>query len=242
MKIIFLNCYYLRLKTNIIDFFNDNIGANLFCLQEISSDNLSLLSSSTFKNFTTFFSQTQNNFEGYPNYGQLVAVNENIKITGFESIEIFKNINRNYGFLQNIDLEFNGKKYSIGNVHGMATPGHKNDTRARIKQSEIILDSYKNKDSNKIIGGDFNLNPETKSIKIFEKLGYKNLVLEYNIKTTRNEMAWSEAREKSKNRGYEYYGKQKYADYCFVDKSIKVKNLLVPEIKISDHLPLVLEL
>ena len=68
-------------------------------------------------------------------------------------------------------------------------PGHKLDTPVRLRQSKLILDFLKDKVGSKIIGGDFNLLPETRSVEMFEKAGYRNLIKEFGIKNTRNKFA-----------------------------------------------------
>jgi endonuclease/exonuclease/phosphatase family metal-dependent hydrolase len=82
----------------------------------------------------------------------------------------------------------------------------------------------------KIIGGDFNLLPETKSAQMFEENDYRSLIKEFRIRTTRNRLAW------------ELYpnDKQYYADYVFVSPGVNVKEFSVPENEISDHLALIL--
>jgi endonuclease/exonuclease/phosphatase family metal-dependent hydrolase len=73
--------------------------------------------------------------------------------------------------------------------------------------------------------GDFNLQPETKSLAILEK-GMRNLIKEFNIDTTRN---------------YLYDHKEKYADYFLVSPEVKILSFKVIDTLVSDHLPLVLE-
>ena len=87
----------------------------------------------------------------------------------------------------------------------------------------------------KIIGGDFNLNPDTKSVKIFEEVGYKNLIMDFGIKNTRNEISWKQFQNKPG------FVKQYFADYVFVSKDVKVRKFEVPYNEISDHLPQILE-
>ena len=118
------------------------------------------------------------------------------------------------------------------NVHGKAMPGHKLDTPARIRQSRNIIDFLKGKNGPKIIGGDFNLDFHTKSVKMFEDAGYRNLIKEYGIKDTRGEV---------NHRQYTSSEQQYFSDYCFVSQDVKVKDFKVPDIGISDHLPLILD-
>ena len=86
-----------------------------------------------------------------------------------------------------------------------------------------------------MVGGDFNLMPDTKSINLFENSGYRNLIKEFDIKETRNRFAWDTFKNDPD------YVQQHFADYCFVSKDINVKSFEVPDIEVSDYLPLVLE-
>lgn len=118
------------------------------------------------------------------------------------------------------------------NIHGVSRPGDKLDSPGRIKLSEEIIDYLKDKkDIPQIICGDFNLLPFTKSAVIFEDAGYQNLIKEHRISTTRNELAWDR-----------FLGnKQLFADYTFVSDKVEVKDFKVPNISISDHLPMILD-
>jgi endonuclease/exonuclease/phosphatase family metal-dependent hydrolase len=118
----------------------------------------------------------------------------------------------------------------VGNIHGVALPGHKLDTEMRLYQSKTILEYFAKIDSVKIIGGDFNLMPETRSIGMFDEVGYQNLIREYAIDTTRNEISW-----------VQYPTKQFYADFFFVSSETEVKGFEVPKNEASDHLPMILE-
>jgi predicted extracellular nuclease len=82
------------------------------------------------------------------------------------------------GFLLKTVLKFGTDLISVGNVHGTSTPGNKFDSDVRLKQSEVIIDSFE-KDNRKIIIGDFNLLRDTKSIQMFENAGYRNLVKDF---------------------------------------------------------------
>ncbi len=120
---------------------------------------------------------------------------------------------------------------SVVNVHGHPRPGHKLDTPVRIAQSQAIIKSTTANDCMNVIVGDFNLLPNTLSIEMFAQNGYKNLIDEFNIPTTRNEIAW---RKYPNN-------KQLFADYAFVqdDDSLRY-DFAVEDVDVSDHLPLLL--
>ncbi|MDP2673231.1 MAG: hypothetical protein Q8O84_05450 [Nanoarchaeota archaeon] len=157
------------------------------------------------------------------------------QITFVKKILAFKSVSESYILVCLTDI-----KLSIINIHSEALPGHKLDTKKRIEFVEEVLKFTKN-NNNTIIGGDFNLMPRTKCIKIFEENNLINLIKKSNIKKTRNRHAWEQAKNLSKELGHKFYGNQRFADYCFVSKGIKVKSFEVPNIEISDHLPLILE-
>ena len=167
--------------------------------------------------------------------GRTVFVNKNIKILKSKRVKLFNTHKFDAGGMIYSELEIDGKKLFLGCVHGKAKPGTKIDTRVRLKQSEIIINTFMNKKGPKIIGGDFNLNPDTLSIKMFEEAGYKNLIKEFKIKATRNKVSWENFKNEPR------FIKQFFADYCFVSPEVNVNKFKVPYNEISDHLPLILE-
>jgi endonuclease/exonuclease/phosphatase family metal-dependent hydrolase len=117
------------------------------------------------------------------------------------------------------------------NVHGISRPGNKLDDENRLAQSEAILSYMQNVKGPLIVGGDFNLDPTTNSITMFEDAGYVNLIKKYNINSTRNEVIWRKFPD----------NKQYFSDYVFVSKDVTVENFSVPYNEFSDHLPLLLD-
>ena len=77
----------------------------------------------------------------------------------------------------------------------------------------------------KILCGDFNLLPETKSLRILEE-NMVDLVKKFDIHSTRSVSFKYETR---------------YADYMLVSPDVVVERFNAPHINVSDHLPLVLE-
>ncbi len=126
---------------------------------------------------------------------------------------------------QYISFTSMGKKFTICNLHGIWLKEGKNDSPSRIQQSKIINQFLDKQMGTKILCGDFNLDMNTKSVEILEK-GLRNLIQEYHIQTTRNKL---------------FPGEEKFADYTFVSKDITVKSFKVPDIEVSDHLPMILE-
>jgi len=133
----------------------------------------------------------------------------------------------NIGFANYVVVKQGDEELSICNVHGIPRPGHKLDTPERIEQSKTIIDYFSNK-TRVVIGGDFNLLPEAESVKTFEKRGYRNLIKDYKIKSTRNRIAFDMYPDNP----------QYYADYAFTSPDIDVINFSVPPEIVSDHQPL----
>ncbi len=118
----------------------------------------------------------------------------------------------------------------VANFHGISKPGNKLDTPVRIKQSKTLAAVLTKLEGPKILCGDFNLMPNTKSIEIIEQTGMKNLIKLFKIKNTRNSISWKR-----------YHNRQSFADFTFVSPDIKVKNFKVPYVLASDHLPMILD-
>ncbi len=112
------------------------------------------------------------------------------------------------------------KKLKIINVHGIWNSTRIGDTRT-VAQSEFIISELLKDEIPTIVAGDFNLLPESPSIKIIEN-HLTNLSVKYKLKTTRPE-------------------KNLVVDYIFVTDDIHVKDFRIVKTDISDHFPLVLE-
>jgi endonuclease/exonuclease/phosphatase family metal-dependent hydrolase len=129
--------------------------------------------------------------------------------------------------VQVVELDARGKGLQILNLHGLHSKD-KWDSQGTINQCKYILKAAKRKDIPTIIVGDFNLFPETKSIKILNK-GFKNLINEYEIKSTRPN--FDDGTDRGNN----------VVDYVFVNDKIHVNSFAVINTNISDHLPLILD-
>lgn len=130
------------------------------------------------------------------------------------------------------ELEVDGKRINLCNFHGTAYPGDKKDTEARLKQTDEILNFFGNISGEKIIGGDFNLDLDTESVKRFKMAGYRDLISENGAPTTRNHEAWRKFPESP----------QRYSDYVFVSEGLRVVDFIVPKDIVSDHQPMILNI
>jgi len=133
---------------------------------------------------------------------------------------------------QFVRIDRGGEPLTIVNIHGIAYPGAKVDTPARLEQSRNIAAFLNGETGEKVLCGDFNLMPETESVRLIEETGMRNLIKEFGISSTRGSV--NAAR-------YPADDLQHFADYAFVSPGIKVGSFTVPNVDISDHLPLILE-
>lgn len=236
MKIIFLNIWQGNLYKNLAKFIEAySPGTDIFCFQEVSPELFSKIS----KILPLHNGQYNPGGEHYLNkvwYGQAIFTKKGLKTSISRKVFIFKEGTNKTGFMQYLSLKQGSNTIFVGNVHGKPYPSNKMDTPARTSQSRKIIELFENKKGSKIIGGDFNLLPETKSVKMFEDNGYRNLIKDFEIEKTRNEITWE-----FHGNGKSDFIKQYYADYVFTSPEVKVNSFEVPDIEISDHLPMILD-
>jgi exonuclease III len=130
--------------------------------------------------------------------------------------------------VQVVDLELpNQKKLRILNYHGIWTK-EKIGNAETLAACKKILELAKEKNLPTIIVGDFNLFPDTPSMRVFYK-DFVSLVDSYRIKTTRPKS--NELSDLERN----------VVDFVLVTKDIKVNDFKVVDSEVSDHLPLILD-
>jgi endonuclease/exonuclease/phosphatase family metal-dependent hydrolase len=66
---------------------------------------------------------------------------------------------------------------------------------------------------------------------MFTRHGYRDLISEFSIDTTRNHLAWDR-----------HPTKMYYSDYIFVNEMVQLERFEVPKNEVSDHLPMLLEI
>ena len=235
MRIFFLNCWRGKIDEAFLAFVQKySPNTDVFCFQEFYSDLFSRFQKILKNHHGIYESGGIYKGDGLE-YGQAIFVKKEIDIILSKKVSIVEDSMEWPGFLLYTRLDCKGKKLSLGNIHGISPPGNKLDTDVRLKQSEKIINFFADKDKPKIVGGDFNLLPNTESVSMFEKAGYRNLIKDFDIKNTRNKLSWEQF-----NRQPDFV-KQYFADYVFVSPEIKVKKFDVPYMEISDHLPLILD-
>jgi len=230
MKIIFLNTWGGKQKAEIQNFFKLHApDTDVFCLQE-AYDDLRTMIRDYIQDFKEIH-EYQFGFEdetGTEDFAQATYIRQTLPI--LDSKIVFNDGKLSgLGIATEIKLQI-GETLHILNYHGISRPKDKLDNPDRLGQSQKILDYYQDKSGPKILGGDFNILPKTKSIKMFQERGYRELVEEYKIPTTRNHLYWDKRPQKHLS-----------SDYIFLSDKIEVKSFLVPSVEISDHLPLILE-
>ncbi len=235
MRIIFLNTWQGRSGAPIKKFIKEESGStDIFCFQEVSPDFFKLLSSWLPQHEPFYEAGKKLAIDGRI-YGQVIFTKPYIEVHEKGKIRLYNQLINDIGFLLYQHLSFNGSEMWLGNIHGKTNPGSKRDTESRLKQSRKIIDFFAGKKTSVIFGGDFNLLPDTESIKKIEEAGYKNLIKDFGVKTTRNRLSWEQFRKQPN------FVKQHFADYVFTSPEVKVKGFEVPHVEISDHLPLILD-
>lgn len=242
MKLISLNIWGGRVYEPLIEFIKKHSqDVDIFCLQEVF-DNSGVPSRIQKEARIDIFSDLKRilpEFNAYihprQDYEESNAIftRKNIALEKVGDVFLFgsKNswvegdhntfpVNMNY-----VVFNQKGKKFTICNIHGFWKPREKDDSSQSLEQSKNIVEFFKTSAGAKIICGDFNLNPDTKSVKILEE-NMRNLIKEYNITSTRTHF---------------YKGLTQFADYWFVSPEVEVTDFRVLSDVVSDHLPLYLE-
>ncbi|MEK7616700.1 MAG: endonuclease/exonuclease/phosphatase family protein [Patescibacteria group bacterium] len=255
MKLICLNIWGGKKYEPLMDFIKKaSEDTDIFCFQEVfknsanRKENIFRINiyneiSKILLNYNSYYASSLNNWivtrqevkktKFKLSYGVSIFIKKDIKVDSYGDFFLFGGVDtfdpsdlntlpRNAQYVTFINK---GMRYIICNVHGIWNKAGKNDSPSRINQSQKIKEFLENHQGGKILVGDFNLDINTKSIKILEE-DFRNLIKEYNIPTTRNKY---------------FPGNEKFADYVFVSSEIKIMDFQVPNIEVSDHLPLTVE-
>ncbi|MAF80294.1 hypothetical protein CL629_04435 [bacterium] len=253
MKLICVNAWGGKCLVPLINLIKEaEPTTDIFCFQEVFHSNESrTLNSEYISNLYDKIQEVLSDFQGsfsaqFDNYdyespvdfplshGQATFVRNTFKVRKSGEVFVFGEKNKviKEGKIrtvpenvQYVNISHGNQEFVVCNIHGIPN-WPKIDTPERIKQSKIILDLLQTfPNSKKILCGDFNLFPETKSIQMLEA-SMKNLIKEYKIKKTRSAL---------------YERDDKISDYIFVSQDVTVKDMQVLDAAVSDHLPLVVE-
>jgi endonuclease/exonuclease/phosphatase family metal-dependent hydrolase len=243
MKIISLNTWGGRGgKENLLKFIEKYKDTDVFCLQEMWSGGEhmggEITGGVTLKNIAyrllTDIEGILTNHDVYfrPHYhdwyGLAIFVKKDFKVTDEGDMYVYKekgwasdedkgNHARN---IQWITVETSSGLRTIINFHGLWNGQGKGDSEDRLLQSDNILNFIKGLSTPHVLMGDFNLRPDTESIRKFEDFGLKNLIKKYGIASTRTSL---------------YTKPEKFADYTFVSNEIKVNDFQILPEEVSDH-------
>ncbi len=266
MKVISLNILMGHEFAALTDFLRrESASTDVFCLQEVLSnpkEDLATLATGVRPNtleelvrllpeFDFVFAPEQVDFDITPEYvGQMTLGNatfykKSLPLLERGSFFVYNGLNsydgKDYETLGHtavyLSIDQGSERLTIVQLHGNSQPADKLDSAKRLEQSQKVVDFLATREGEKIVMGDFNLLPETESIKMFAAAGYRNLIINYDVKTTRG------SNMRRLNPEYEFgkYGFQEFADYAFVSPGVEVKSFQVPDLPVSDHLPLILE-
>ncbi|HEY4502437.1 MAG TPA: endonuclease/exonuclease/phosphatase family protein [Candidatus Paceibacterota bacterium] len=245
MKIITLNTWGGRVSKELMDFLSKNQDVDVFCFQEIyhRATHVHVEQGGIDPNLTLFddMEKVLPNHVGYfrPNYIETYGLAMFIKKGLQVELEGEYYVHRHRGYIpegeasnharniQVVVLKTNEGKLNIFNFHGLWNGDGKTDSEDRLNQSKKLAEYIMQFEGAKILCGDFNLEPQTESLKLIENLPMRNLVKEYKITSTRTS----------------YYTKKvRFADYMLVNDDVKVIDFKVLPDEISDHSVLKLEI
>lgn len=242
MKIITLNTWSGVVLEPLLDFFQKCRNVDVFCLQEIYNDAVGKDDSHPHLDmkldlFQRIESKLQDTHTGYFRpaykdfYGLAIFVKKDIIVKEEGDTVIYENNNpeqrgRHGRNLQYIRIKHQQQDLLVANVHGLWNGMGKTDTDERILQSQRIKEFLTRQSEPIILVGDFNLNPDTKSLTIVSE-GLRDLIKEYNISSTRTSL---------------YTKEGKFADYAFVSPNVEVRDFKVLPEEVSHHAALYLDI
>jgi endonuclease/exonuclease/phosphatase family metal-dependent hydrolase len=239
MKLITLNIWGGHVRAPLLDFIASHQDIDIFCLQEVYHNAPKKISDEDRFVSLNIFSELQALLPGHRAffrpavencYGIGMLIKKEIDVLEEGEIAIFENPHyRGIGpthsrNLQWVKCRIQGQVHSIMNVHGLWNGKGKKDSPERILQSQRIREFMDTIPSPKILCGDFNLRPDTESVKILEQ-GMENLIKTYRVNSTRTSL---------------YPKEEKFADYIFTSPEIRVDHFEVMKDEVSDHCPLLL--
>lgn len=251
MNIICLNIWGGRAGSeNLLAFFKKyRDTTDVFCLQEVWSDRYEFLEGAlaggapiSHENIMTYAFQEISAVlpDHIPyfkpsflhSYGLCMFVHKDLIV--INEGDVFVHLERGYipegadvgnhaRNMQFVTIETETGSKTILNIHGLWNGRGESDSDHRLIQSERILEYISSLTNPFVLCGDFNLTPDTESLKKIERAGHRNLISEYDITSTRTSL---------------YTKSERFADYAFASEGIEVLNFEILSDEVSDHAPL----
>lgn len=227
MKVLFLNAWGAEAYGPLSEFIKYHASdTDVFCFQEAGKGMPTLCA----ELLGDYHEITANKFVGENDkFHQTTYVKNDVTVLSSGTVLADT---QDVGLGVYVQIELGSSSLYICNFHGVSRPADKHDTPARIRQSQDLIKFFETITGPKIIGGDFNIFPTNPSLQLFQENGYQDLIQDYKITNTRNHLIWDR---------YPENPKQYYSDYIFVSDTVAVNSFIVPDVEVSDHLPMVLD-
>lgn len=231
-------------------------SVDVFCLQEVwnvtdtsGSEVISQLKGAVvggvvlnnmFENLFPELSNILENFNGFfrphygDHYGLAIFIKKDLQLLEEGDVFVFKDkeyvpngdIGNHARNIQYATINTENGPLTIINFHGLWNGKGKTDTEDRLLQSDNIIKFLNTLKNPYILCGDFNLLPDTLSLKKFENFGLKNLIKDFGVTSTRTSL---------------YKKEHRFADYIFTSPEVEVLDFKVLPDEVSDHSPLLLD-
>ena len=248
LKIICLNVWGGMAGASLTDFFVHHQDTDIFCLQEVynggghtipkmaAGKSLERVDAETFRKIQS----TLPNHRAYftPQYvsylGLAIFVHRRVSVLDTGDLFVYGE----EGYVSSLDVADHARKLqyvtirtesgpmTILNIHAAWQAIGKTDTPERLEQSRTIIDFTDQFSHPLLLCGDFNLLPQTESIRMIERAGWENLIRTFGITSTRTRL---------------YEKEEQYADYVFVKNGVRVSVCETLSDIVSDHVPLFVE-
>jgi endonuclease/exonuclease/phosphatase family metal-dependent hydrolase len=248
MKLVSLNTWMGIVREPLLEFLRTKKNdTDVFCFQEmlkggaeegakmwkdateVREHELLPITSEILSNFTPFWHETLGDWAGLAMFihkdTEILEEGE-VWVHGSKTGHVESTVRYTPRNIQYAKIRVGEKPITIINFHGLWSGGEKTDNEERINQSKRIVEFMKGLNNEFLICGDFNLEPNTESLKILEDFGLRNLIKENGITSTRTSF---------------YKKPVKFADYTLVSKGVQVKKFEVLPDEVSDHSAMYLE-
>lgn len=241
MKIIQLNIWGGKLGLQVVDFLKKE-KPDFVCMQEVND----LKGRAGYKFFSTLeeirdksgfeysamsASYSSRYMERELEYGN--AILSNYKILSSKTVFTRGEYRRNFdiekddGNIRNLQIAkvaTDSGEINFLNHHGHHIQDSKLGDDETVRQMRVIAGAIEKLNGPVILCGDFNLSPESDSIKIIEEK-LTNLSVKYGLKNTYNQFGTSSA----------------VCDYIFINDSVNISDFRMADEIVSDHNALILE-